>query len=88
MITYFPKIYEDELLYSVFARYGMQSGSLTYRSMAEELLTEPRASLSIEFINQLQPEVIKLLCRNLSFEEIILKHTMASYYARFLSSVC
>lgn len=85
MITYFPKIYEDELLYSVFARYGMQSGSMTYRSVAEELLTEQGVSISIEFANQLRPEAIHLLCRNSSLEEMLLKHTMTPYYARFLN---
>lgn len=85
MITYFPQLYEDELLYSVFARYRMQSGSLTYRSIAEELFVNPRVKPDIEFINQLKPEAAKLLCRDNSIEKVILKHTMACYYARFLS---
>lgn len=85
MITYFPQLYEDELLYSVFARYRMQSGSLTYRSTAEELFVNPKVRPDIEFINQLKPEAVELLCRDKSIEEVILKHTMACYYARFLS---
>lgn len=84
MITYFPEIYEDELLYSVFARYSIQSGAYVYRCVAEELFVNPRVRPDMEFVNELKPEVVELLCRNHSFQELILQHTMIPYYVRFL----
>ncbi len=53
MITYFPKVYVDELLYSVFARYYIQSGFYVYRCVAEDLFVNPRAVPDIEFVNGL-----------------------------------
>lgn len=83
-IGYFPVIYEDELLYSVFARYYMHTGHITYRCVAEELFGNSNVIPSIEFINALKPEVLKLLLKNMTMQELIKKHTMLPYYARFL----
>lgn len=83
-IGYFPVIYEDELLYSVFARYYMHTGHITYRCVAEELFGNSNVIPSIEFINALKPEVLKLLLKNMTMQELIKKHTMFPYYARFL----
>ncbi len=85
MIAYFPKVYVDELLYSVFARYYIQSGSYVYRCVAEDLFVNPRAVPDIEFVNGLKEEVTGILCRDITFRELVIKHTMSPYYARFLS---
>ena len=37
MITYFPKPYEDELAYSLFARFYMKSGYTTLRDVMDVL---------------------------------------------------
>lgn len=83
-IAYFPEIYEDELVYSVLARYYIWNGYLAYAFCAEDIFTDKRARVEIEFINALRPEVLELLCKDMSIEELIIKHTMFSYYARFL----
>lgn len=83
-IAYFPEIYEDELIYSVLARYYIWNGYLAYAFCAENIFTDKRARVEIEFINALRPEVLELLCKDMSIEELIIKHTMFSYYARFL----
>lgn len=83
-IGYFPVIYEDELLYSVFARYYMHTGHITYRCVADELFGNSNVIPSIEFINALKQEVLKLLLKNMTMQELIKNHTMFPYYARFL----
>ena len=39
MISYFPQIYPDELLYSQLARYYYKSGYMAYIFAAEDLFT-------------------------------------------------
>ena len=83
-IAYFPKIYPDELIYSVFARFYQHCGYSNYIFCAEDLFANKKARPDIEFINELKPEVLHLLCKNMSIEQLIEKHTMFPYYARFL----
>lgn len=83
-IGYFPSIYEDELLYSVFARYYQHTGHVTYGYVAEQLFGDSKVIPSIEFINSLKPEVLKVLLKNMTMQELIKNHTMFLYYARFL----
>ncbi len=83
-IGYFPSIYKDELLYSVFARYYQHTGHITYGYVAEELFGDSKVISSIEFINSLKTEVLKVLLKNMTMQELIKNHTMFPYYARFL----
>ncbi len=83
-IAYFPKIYPDELIYSLFARYYQNCGYPNYIFCAEDLFVNKRVRPDIEFINELQPEIIHLLCQDMTIKHLIEKHTMFPYYARFL----
>lgn len=83
-IAYFPEIYPDELLYSVLARFYLHSGYPIYILVAEKLFINKRVKPDIEFINEIKPEVMQLLCRGVSREQLIEKHTLFPYYGRFL----
>lgn len=83
-IGYFPIVYPNELLYSVFARYFSQSGCINYTQTAEELFVNPKERLDLLFTNQLRPEIISRLTDRQSLEEVLLNHTLFPYYARFL----
>ena len=83
-IAYFPTIYTDELIYSVFSRFYQNAGYPNYIFCAEDLFVNKRVKPDIEFINELKPEIIHLLCRDMIIEHLIEKHTMFPYYARFL----
>ena len=80
---YFPSFYKDELLYSLFSRYHTGSGNGAYSYTAKELFSNPYTKPAVEFMNQLTPEAIDVLTRNISLEEVILDHTMFPEYARF-----
>lgn len=84
MIAYFPSLYPDELLYSLFTRYFVKSGYMGYASAAEDLFANKITHPDIEFINRLSDEVIGHLQKQMPLEELIEKHTMFPYYGRFL----
>ena len=84
MITSFPSLYPDELLYSLFARYHAQSGHIAYVFAAEDLFERRTTKPSIEFVDRLKPDALQLITRNMSIEQVIERHTMFPYYARLL----
>ena len=84
MICYFPSIYEDELLYSVFARYYQKTGYVSYRDVASDLYRNPNVRPDTEFINPLTSDAVNMLNRKKTMEQIVLEHTMFPHYARFL----
>lgn len=83
-IAYFPEIYPDELIYSLLARFYQGCGYSNYIFCAEDLFINKRARPEIGFINELKPEILQLVCEDMSIERLIEKHTMFPYYARFL----
>lgn len=83
-IAYFPEIYPDELVYSVLARYYVHSGYSAYIFCAEDIFVNKRISPDMEFLNVLKPEVLGFLCRKMTMSELVERHTMFPYYARFL----
>ncbi len=84
MISYFPSIYEDELVYSILARYYQKTGYVSYRDVAEDLYKNPSTRPDTEFVNPLTSDAVSMLCRKKPMEQIVLEHTMFPYYARFL----
>ena len=84
MIAYFPKLFEDELVYSLFARFYSDTGFLVYRDAAELLFQNPYYRPSIELINNLTVEATELLEKQMPLEQIIERHTMLPAYIRFM----
>ena len=80
MLNYFPEVYEDELLYSVFARYHAHTGSGVLKSTANELFAETSNRLiDLFFVNKLNPDVQERLCKNSSLDDILMNHTLFPY---------
>lgn len=86
MITQFPAIYPDELLYSQLARYHARSGNLAYIFTAEQLFQSKTVRPDVEFLNAYTPEAFSVITSTMPLEEIIMKHTMFPYYGRFLKA--
>lgn len=84
MIALFPSIYPDELLYSQLARFYARSGYPGYVFVAEDLFQNKTVRPDIEFLNAYTPEALRLITHDKPIEEIVLKHTMFPYYARFI----
>lgn len=84
MIGYFPKMYEDELMYSYLARIGVHNGYLQYSQLSQDLYGKTLYIPSFDFINKLLPEVERHLIGSGTLEDIILNHTMYSFYTGFI----
>ncbi len=84
MISYFPPIYPDELLYSQLARYYAKSGYLAYTFAAEDLFQSKTVRPDIEFLNAYTPEALQMITRTMPMTDIVMYHTMFPYYGRFI----
>lgn len=85
MITYFPEVYPDELLYSQLARCYVKVGYPAYIYMAEDFFQDKKVRPDIEFINTLTLTALQIVTKKKTIEDIVLKHTMFPYYGRFIS---
>lgn len=85
MITYFPEVYPDELLYSQLARCYVKAGYPAYIYMAEDFFQDKKARPDIEFINTFTPVALRIVAKETPIEDIVMKHTMFPYYGRFIS---
>lgn len=84
MISFFPEIYPDELVYSQLSRFYQKSGYLAYIFAANELFENPLERPNIEFLNGYTPSTLALITKNIPIENLVLEHTMFPYYGRFL----
>ena len=84
MIGFFPELYENELVYSLLARYYVRSGYMQYKHVSEDLFENHKIKPSIEFINKLTTCAYDRLTREKTIQEIIMQHTMYPLYAAFL----
>ena len=84
MISYFPAAYPDELLYSQLARYYVKSGYMAYTYAAEELYVSKIVRPDMEFVNVFTPDALRMISKDMTMEDVVMKHTMFPYYGRFL----
>lgn len=47
MISFFPTPYEDELLYSILARYHLRSGNISYVDTNKDLFNKMAISIKL-----------------------------------------
>lgn len=84
MIYLNARLYEDELVYSWFARCWIKSGYINFSDFLKELYGT-RGKSSIEFLKKLAPDAETAVAKNISKERLIWEHTMFPQYARFIS---
>ena len=82
-IAFLPSPYEDELLYSVFARYHIKSGNIYQSDTFKELYGTTEAP-DTEFLNRMTNSTREILLKQIPIEDIVMKHTMFNQYARFI----
>ena len=81
MIAQLPELYDDELIYSLLARYSVRSGLYLYRNVQEEIYGSS-VHPTFEYINKMRPDLLRELG---DIELIIRHHTMYGINARFQS---
>ncbi|MFS0752621.1 TnsD family Tn7-like transposition protein [Oceanobacillus sp. 1P07AA] len=86
MINFLPQIYENELFYSVLARYRRMCGMVSKRALIEDLFGRHIFVSSIYFPQYID-SFVKCLppTSELTAIEIIKNHTMFPFYTSFLS---
>lgn len=84
MITYFPTIYPDELVYSWFCRYYVHSGCFSHKIAMQELYCKKSDNPSKEFIGNLNSEAMERIEKIISLDKLVMSHTMYPQYARFI----
>lgn len=87
MMNFLPILHEDELLYSVIARYKRMCGMISKVALARDLF-----SVKTVFKSTLFPQYLNRLIANLppnskiGVNELILNHSPFSFYTAFLSN--
>lgn len=85
MMTFFPQPYEDELLYSILARYHIRSGNISPKATMKELFGLNTVTSVVDL-----PSNIDSLIENMpvgakyTAEELIFNHTLYPFYSAFL----
>lgn len=87
MITNFPEIHPDELVYSWFSRYHVHSGYLNHNETLKDLYCKRSDNPSKELIGNLNPEAKAQITAMYPLHDLILLHTMYPQYARFLPCI-
>lgn len=86
MINFLPVMYDDELLYSVIARYKQMCGMVSNQAMVKDIFGKLIIMKSTLFPKHLDAFVQNLPpTSKLTTKEIIMKHTMFPFYTSFLS---
>lgn len=84
----FPIIYEDEILYSLLARYHYLSGNTSYKDTLIRIFGDDSIIPTVEFPVKLE-HLASLLgpSMNISSRELTFKHTALPYYAPFHDAI-
>ena len=86
MLTFFPTIYEDELLYSAISRYRERMGILSSQAFLKELYGQRLTTYSINFPLHIESLISNMPVESLiSADAIIRKHTLYPFYTAFLN---
>ncbi len=87
MISFFPAPYEDEILYSILARYHLRSGNTSYVTTNQDLYNEGIITSSIDLPsnnNRLVENIPKVF--GYTADEIIKNYTLFNYYTSFVDA--
>lgn len=85
MMTFFPSPYQDEILYSVLARYHVRSGNTSIKATLEDLYSKTTATAVMDL-----PSHLNRLIENMpvgsryTVNELIRYYTLFPFYAAFL----
>lgn len=85
MLTFFPKPYPDELLYSIIARYHVWSGNDEISDTMEQLFDNRRERATLLIPKHLQRLAEKTKKYGLNYETLLFEHTIFPFVTCFLN---
>ncbi|WML42638.1 TnsD family transposase [Neobacillus sp. PS3-40] len=84
MLAYFPKLYEDELLYSWFARYHVHSANISPKQTMKDLFGTTNAIAIPDLPTHLNEVYGRIKHFDIpSIDQLIKEHTLFRYYTAF-----
>ncbi|TDY07309.1 UNVERIFIED_CONTAM: TniQ protein [Lysinibacillus xylanilyticus] len=84
MLAYFPKLYEDELLYSWFARYHVHSANISPKQTMKDLFGTVTVTAIPDLPTHLNSVYERIKHFDIpSLDELIEEHTLFRYYTAF-----
>ncbi|MBB6215101.1 hypothetical protein HNQ80_001190 [Anaerosolibacter carboniphilus] len=85
MMTFFPVPYDDEVLYSILARYHIRSGNISLKSTLEDIFSKSSITSVMDLPSHIN-RIIKNMPINTEYtsDEIIEKYTLYPFYTAFL----
>ncbi|UZQ84762.1 TnsD family transposase [Thermoclostridium stercorarium] len=85
MMTFFPVPYEDEVLYSILARYHVRSGNTSYKATMRDLFGSTSVTAVMDLPSNIQNLVNNMPLNSRYTEEYLIKnHTLFPFYSAFL----
>jgi hypothetical protein len=84
MISFLPRLYPDESLYSVFSRYHIYRGNLSFKETIEDLFGLRNKRAAFDLPSGLESIINNLSGTRLTVEYLINNHTLFPYYSPFL----
>lgn len=86
MVSFFPTLYKDELLYSAIARYHIRTGNISPKATLDELYNSKTVSAVVELPSNIDNLIDNMPINNkYTAHEFIYNHTMFPFYTVFLS---
>jgi len=82
LIGFFPEVYPDELLYSVFARYQVYCGYTGHHGLYPDIFIKNEKQIPFRLTAPINNDVKEAIG---NFEDVIHRHTLIDYYIRFIS---
>jgi hypothetical protein len=83
LLAYFPKLYEDELLYSGIARYHKHSGNRTQKQTIKDLFGDRLVCATVDLPSHLE-QLSRRIRSGYTTEQLIENHTLFPYYTYFM----
>lgn len=85
MISFFPRLYKDELLYSLFARYHLYSTNISPKQTMKELFGKTSVTAVADLPTNLEEVYLKIKhFAGPTIEDWIKHHTFYRYYTAFV----
>lgn len=84
MIKFLDPIYPDESVYSYLCRLYVHSGFVCHSGFASTIFARWNENPEYNFINPFSQEFRGMIERFIPYKELLLEHTLFTYYARFL----
>lgn len=85
MMTFFPVPYDDEILYSILARYHIRSGNTSIKATLQDIYGKTSVTAVVDLPSHLQRLIYNMpINTQYTADDLVDKHTLYPFYSAFL----